>query len=77
MEFYFLNWVQLSCDFGKVFLMVPPKEKFVIHLGYWSPSIWVFDGIKLIHKKVGHMGTYHVDIIHNVGSVKWNVDGLN
>jgi hypothetical protein len=30
--------------------MVPLKEKFVIHLGYWSPTLWVFDGIKLIHK---------------------------
>jgi hypothetical protein len=31
MEFYFLNWVQLSYDFGKVVLSGPPKEKFVVH----------------------------------------------
>jgi len=32
MKFHFLNWVQLSSDFGKVVPSVPPKDKFVVHL---------------------------------------------
>jgi hypothetical protein len=33
MEFYFLNWVQLSCDFGKV---VPSGTT----QGYFCPACW-------------------------------------
>jgi hypothetical protein len=35
MEFYFLNWVQFFCDFGKV---VPLKEKFAEHHPCLSPK---------------------------------------